>query len=362
MRDVDALLIFNYLRVGPITARRLLDAFGSPTKILGAQARDLQIAGHLSGDIARRMLDWEKHVNLEAIWETLEREHIKVVTYQDPHYPPLLKEIYDHPLLFYLRGELTTQDAQALSIVGTRTPSPYGATTARKWSAQLAARGFTIVSGLARGIDTQAHIGALEAKGRTIAILGYGFGYVYPKENQRLHDAICERCAVITESAYKKFQGKSAFPLRNRLVAGISRATLVIESRERGGSLITAHFANEYNRSVYAVPGPIHATTSRGTNRLIRDGATLVRSVDEICDDFEFLFPPEQLAAARAEMPKPTLDEREQVLYDLLDEPLSLDDLARRSDISIEKASTTMMTLELKGLVRCLPGKIYDRR
>jgi DNA processing protein len=226
----------------------------------------------------------------------------------------------------------------------------------------LAARGFTIVSGLARGIDTQAHIGALEAKGRTIAVLGYGFGYVYPKENQRLHDAICERCAVITESAYRKFQGKSAFPLRNRLIAGLSRATLVVESRDRGGAMITAHFANEYNRSVYALPGSIYATTSRGTNRLIRDGATLVRSVDDIVDEFTFLFPPDELEAARQEMPQPSLDEREQMLYDLLEEPMALDDLAHKSEIGIEKVTTTMMTLELKGLVRCLPGKIYDRR
>jgi DNA processing protein len=365
MNDTDALLIMNHLRVGPITARRLMDRFGSPSSIFSASPRDIERASFISSDNANRIKNWEKEVNLEKALHIIKEENIRLLTYTDPDYPPLLKEIYDHPLLLYLKGTLSPRDGQSIGIVGTRSASGYGRAVARKWSSQLAARGFTIVSGLARGIDTQAHWGTLEANGRTIAVLGYGFGYIYPKENARLYHEIEKTGAIVTEYPWKKYHGKTSFPLRNRLIAGLSRATLVVESRQRGGSLITAHFANEYNRSVFSVPGPVNSATSRGTNRLIRDGATLVTSVDEITEEFEFLFPQELFTQKEVDSKKkyiPKLDANEETLYAILTEPYTLDQLSQKSDLSIEKVTTAMLTLELKGLVRALPGKMYDRK
>ena len=362
MTETDALLILNHLRVGPITSRKLIDAFGSAPAIFKASERQIAAVSHLSSANIDKIKNWEKHVKLNKAWADINENNIQVVTYNDKNYPALLKEIYDHPLLFYLRGELKPQDSSAIAFVGTRNATSYGRSIARKWSYNLAARGFTIVSGLARGIDTEAHIGAVEAGGRTIAILGFGFGYVYPKENAALLEKIAETGAVITEYPWKKYHGKASFPLRNRLIAGISRATLVVESRRRGGSMITAHFANEYNRTVFAVPGSIHFYASSGTNQLIRDGATLITSPDEIAEEFEFLFPVEQ-KSKRAKMENiPALEGNEKIIYETITEPISIDQLAEKCDISIEKITTSLLMLELKGLIRMLPGKIYDRK
>jgi len=364
MTDLDALLILNHLRVGPITTRRMMELFGSPSAIFSASARQLERVPNVSPINARRLREWEKEVKLAQVWDTIKRENIRLLTYRDEDYPALLREIYDHPMLLYVYGELKPEDQQAVAIVGTRSPTEYGKSVARKWAMQLVSRGFTIVSGLARGIDTCAHIGALEGHGRTIAVLGFGFGYIYPRENERLYHKIIETGVVITEYPYKKYHGKSSFPLRNRLIAGMSRATLVVESRRQGGAMITAHFANDYNRTVYAVPGSVYSTVSAGTNQLIRDGATLVTSPDDICEDFGFLFP-EAVRKPLAEQPslfQPRLEENEQRMLDLLAGPLSLDDLAQSGGISVEKAATALVMLELKGLVRALPGKRYERK
>jgi len=365
MTNIDALIILNYLRVGPITARRLMDRFGSPAKIFSAPTRELKIASRLSTQNVEKLKNWKEKIELKKVWDIIKKENIQVLTYKDPDYPSLLKEIYDYPLLLYVKGKLKPEDNQAIAMVGTRSPTNYGRLVARKWATKFSARGFTVVSGLARGIDTQSHIGAIEGKGRTIAVLGYGFGYIYPKENEKLFHRIVETGAVITEYPWKSYHGKASFPLRNRLIAGLSRATVVVESRKRGGSMITAHFANEYNRTVFSVPGAVNSSTSVGTNKLIRDGASLASSVDDITEEFEFLFSPEQLAdksKPAAEKPAPKLEKNEKVLYELLDNQMSLDQLAQESDLSIEKVTTAMLMLEFKGLVRALPGKIYVKK
>ena len=362
MTEIDALLILNHLRVGPITSRKLMDAFGSAIAIFTASERQISAVSHLSSANVAKIKQWEKHVKLDKAWSDIKENDIKIVTYKDEIYPPMLREIYDHPLLFYLKGEIKPQDNQAVAFVGTRNATGYGRSIARKWAYNLASRGFTIVSGLARGIDTESHIGAIEANGRTIAVLGFGLGYVYPKENAALLDKIAETGAVITEYPWKKYHGKASFPLRNRLIAGLSRATLVVESRRRGGSLITAHFANEYNRTVFAVPGSINFSASSGANQLIRDGATLVTTPDEITEEFEFLFPMPSGKDKKTSPVIPNLEGNEKILYELITEPISIDQLSEKSDISIEKVTTALLMLELKGLIRMLPGKIYDRK
>ncbi|MBR5623400.1 DNA-processing protein DprA [bacterium] len=366
MTDLDALLILNHLRVGPISARRLLEYFGSPSEIFRSLFSERQAPNidFLSGDYVNRLLNWEKEVDLGKAWEILKREKIRVVTFYDRDYPELLKQIYDHPLLFYMKGSFSPADSEALAIVGSRDATEYGRHVAYRWAARIAGAGIPIISGLAAGVDTAAHEGALSAGGRTIALLGYGFGYVYPKENERLFDEIAEKGAVITEYAWRKALGKGSFPLRNRLIAGMAKATLVVESREKGGSLITAHYAAEYNRSVYAVPGPVNAPLSRGTNNLIREGATLVTAPEQLSDEFELMFqkPPQDLSLeGRRKATEEELEGMERAVFAALKEPLTPDALCEIIDESIDKISASLVSLEIKGYVLALPGRRYMR-
>ena len=366
MNDLDALLILNHLRVGPISARRLLQYFGSPSAIfrhIDSEFKSPEVS-FLSGDYTKRLLNWQKEVDLSKAWEIIRREGIRVVTIYDSDYPELLRQIFDHPLLFYMKGSLSPSDNEALAIVGSRDATEYGRHIAYRWSARLAQAGVPIVSGMALGIDTAAHEGALSVGGRTIALLGYGFGYVYPKGNERLFDEIAESGAVITEYAWHRAIGKGSFPLRNRLIAGMARATLVVESRERGGSLITAHYAAEYNRSVYAVPGPVTAPLSAGTNNLIREGAILVTNPEQMADEFELMFqkPPQDLSLEeRQKDTEEKLEGLEKAVFAALKEPLTPDAISEQLDESIDKVSASLVSLEIKGYVIPLPGRKYFR-
>ena len=366
MTDIDALLILNHLRVGPISARRLLEYFGSPSEIFRSLPKEKKAPeiDFLSGDYSTRLTNWQKEVDLAKAWDIIKKEKIRLVTFYDPDYPELLKQIFDHPLLFYMKGKLSANDNEALAIVGSRDATEYGRHIAYRWAARLAEAGIPIVSGMALGIDTAAHEGALSVGGRTIALLGYGFGYVYPKGNERLFDEIAEKGAVITEYAWHRAIGKGSFPLRNRLIAGMARATLVVESREKGGSLITAHYAAEYNRTVYAVPGPVTAPLSAGTNNLIREGATLVTSPEQMVDEFELMFqtPPQDLSLeARQKDTEEKLEGLEKAIFSALLEPMTPDHISTLLDESIDKVSASLVSLEIKGYVLALPGRKYVR-
>ena len=239
MTDIDALLILNHLRVGPISARRLLEYFGSPSEIFRSLPKEKKAPeiDFLSGDYSTRLTNWQKEVDLAKAWDIIKKEKIRLVTFYDPDYPELLKQIFDHPLLFYMKGKLSANDNEALAIVGSRDATEYGRHIAYRWAARLAEAGIPIVSGMALGIDTAAHEGALSVGGRTIALLGYGFGYVYPKGNERLFDEIAEKGAVITEYAWHRAIGKGSFPLRNRLIAGMARATPALKGETVPDSL-----------------------------------------------------------------------------------------------------------------------------
>ena len=366
MNDLEALIILNHLRVGPISARRLLEYFGSPAAIFRALASEQKAPeiAFLSKDYYNRLLNWEREVNLSVALEILKREKIKVVTIYDDDYPPLLRQIYDHPLLFYMKGNFAPEDENALAIVGSRDATEYGRHIAYSWAARLAEAKVPIISGLAAGVDTAAHRGALSVGGRTVALLGYGFGYIYPAENAKLFDEIAEKGAVITEYAWKKALGKGSFPLRNRLIAGLSRATLVVESRAKGGSLITAHYAAEYNRTVYAVPGNVNSSLSSGTNNLIRDGAILVTRPEQLADEFQLMFQqlPQDLALeSRHAGIKASLDGLEKDVFAALESPKTPDTLALALDNSIDKISAALVALEIKGYVLSLPGRLFSR-
>ena len=281
-------------------------------------------------------------------------------TIHDPHYPDLLRQIYDPPPFLWMRGRLAPEDAQAIAVVGTRKATDYGRRAAEQFSGELARRGFTVVSGLAYGIDAAAHRAALEAGGRTIAVLGSGVDRIYPSRNSGLVRQIIEhdQGAVISEFPLGTAPDASNFPRRNRIIAGLSKGTLVVEARATGGALITAYEALEQNREVFAVPASVF-TESEGTNRLIQRGhAALVTSVDDLLGELEGI----EAVSPPAPEPPADLNRVEQKLYDTLTtEPVHLDTLCAQTGLDAPSALVYLLNLEFRGLVRQLAGKQFFR-
>jgi DNA processing protein len=268
---------FNLIGVGPISFQKLLEKFSSLEEAWQS---------NLEGILNRQVIAKRTRINPEKEYEKLAKRGIKVLTIKDKTYPKLLKEIYAPPALLYIQGKLSEP---CLGIVGSRELSPYGFKTAPKLSFELARKGLTIVSGLAKGIDTLAHQSALKARGKTIAVLGSGLDIIYPKDNQKLSKEIIQTGAVISEFPLGTPPKRQNFPQRNRIVSGLSRGVLIIEAGERSGSLITARQALEQNRDVFAVPGPINSLTSAGTNGLIKLGAKPVTEVNDILEELSTL-------------------------------------------------------------------------
>jgi DNA processing protein len=279
----------------------------------------------------------------------------------DPDYPKLLASIYDPPLILYVKGTLIPEDQAALAIVGTRHPSAYGIRTAGRFASELAARGLTIVSGLARGIDGEAHRAALRAKGRTIAVLGSGLDVIYPEEHRELFAAISEAGAVVSEFPLGTEPAAFNFPRRNRVISGLSIGALVVEASRRSGSLITASVAAEEGREVYVIPGPIDSLTSQGTNDLIQHGARLVTSPDEIIEDLSPQIRP--LVKLEQETPADQGEAaQDPILKWLSKTPLAFDELAVKTAIAPEELHSRLTALELKGSLKRLFGGAYARR
>ncbi len=279
--------------------------------------------------------------------------------------PPLLKKIYDPPPFLYCRGGFTAGDAAAVAVVGTRNPTPYGLRVAEKFATELAERRITVVSGLARGIDTVAHHAALRAGGRTIAVIGSGLDIIYPAENIPLASRIARQGAVSSEFAMGAKPDAVNFPQRNRIISGVSLGTLVVETGTEGGAMITARAALDQNREVFAIPSPVDAPSPSGTNALIREGrAQLTESIDDILA--ELSSPLKGLidcAATRPVQPPPPLTLFEQRLYDqLAADPLHIDLLSEHTGFSTAESLVHLLSLEFKGVVRQLPGKFFVRR
>ncbi len=287
----QAFLVLNALPdIGPITTNRLLAAFGDdPRRLFEASARELEAVKGVGPKISGNLRGWRALVDLEKEEERLARAQATFVSVRDAGYPPLLRELADAPLGLYRRGDYTF-DAPCVAIVGSRRTTLYGQATAKKLGRDLAKLGFCVVSGLARGIDTCAHEGALEAGGRTAAVLGNGIDIVYPPENLGLYRRIEENGgAILSEFPFGRRADKQSFAMRNRIVAGMCRAIIVVESDVSGGSMITAKFAAEQGRMVFAVPGRIDQPSSAGCHQLIRDGATLLTSVDDVVSELDYL-------------------------------------------------------------------------
>lgn len=341
--------------IGPARLRALLDALGDVRTAWQAGSRQLEAAGLDRRSLANLQVARES-LNLQAELERLHRFNVSVLTWESRDYPINLRNIVDAPPVIYVKGELLPEDDWAVAIVGTRRASAYGKEAARRLAADLAHRGLTVVSGLASGIDAAAHQAALDAGGRTLAVLGSGVDVIYPAENRRLAQAITQQGALISEYALGTPPERSNFPPRNRVISGLSLGIVVVEAGQRSGALITADFALEQGRDVLAVPGSIFQKSCEGSNRLIQNGAKPVLSAVDVLEELE-LAQVEQQAQMRATVPiTPT---EETLLTLLMAGPCHVDELGRTAGLPAAEVASTLALLELKGLARHLGSMTY---
>ena len=366
MTSREALIALNMIEhVGPVRLRKLLEHFGEPQAILSASRAQLLKVHGVGEEVAGAISNWEGLIDLRGELKRIQEYGCEILTHEDAVYPDLLRQIYDPPIVLYVKGRLTSQDKNAVAIVGSRRTTVYGNETARKLAYQLAYVNVTVVSGGARGIDTAAHQGALNAKGRTIAVLGTGINLVFPAENRELFERIAEQGAVITQFAFNRQADKQTFPIRNRIVAGMCLGTVVVEADMHSGALITANFATDQGRLVFAVPGRVDSPCSKGCHELIKKGAKLCESAEDILSEFEYLFPAENRPPGPNDtgtLPALELSANEQRIYELLSsEEMHIDEIIRHSGLPPSTVSVVLLGLEMKKLVRQLPGKSFIR-
>lgn len=373
--------------IGPVTIKKIIEFFGDPVKPFKADQAELLRVEGVTEKVANEILRMNPEKIAGKMLREMDKDGIQLLTLYSDSYPSLLKEIYDPPPVLYFKGEL--KDDVCLGVVGTRRPTTYGKVAAEEIGRSLAANGMTVVSGLARGIDTLAHKAALDGGGRTIAVLGSGFKRFYPKENRKLAEKISEHGAIMTEFPPDTPPLPENFPRRNRVISGLSEAVVIVEAAEKSGALITANYALNQGRDVLAVPGNITSEKSAGTNNLIKEGAIPVISFDNIVDEL-----PERIQSrirrksegAKTESHKhkkeslfdhePSLDEKpfpdeesaldrdEQKILALLsiDQPLHIDKIAEKSLMRINKLLGSILSLEMKGMVEHLPGNHYIKK
>jgi len=362
--------------VGPTLFKRLLDYFGDIERILGASSAQLTRIEGIGDKTAERIIRTRDDFDVEKELALADKLGVWLIHLQDERYPPALKAIYDPPPVLYIKGTLSRSDNLAMAIVGCRRCTHYGTEQANRFSHLLASAGFTIVSGLARGIDSAAHHGALAAKGRTIAVQGCGLANIFPPENKKLFEQIAESGAVVSELPLTYEPLAENFPGRNRIIAGLSMGVLVVEATYRSGALISAQAALENNREVMAVPGRIDSPASMGCHKLIKQGARLVDSIEEVMDALGYvgdgLKDHAQTAAEQAEneagqmlfdMSRLNLSAEETaVLEQLNSEPVHVEELIVQTQISAGKVHAAVISLQLKGLIKQLPGNLYVKR
>lgn len=334
--------------IGPARMARLVEHCGSLAAAWHASLTDLAAAG-LDARSSTALVETRQRINLDAELERVERAGVRLLTFTDPDYPPLLAQIPAAPPLLYLRGSLAPSDNWTVAVVGTRQPSSYGREATRRIVTDLVSSGVTVVSGLALGIDGIAHSAALDAGGRTIAVLGSGVDQIYPERHRNLAERIMKQGALISDYPLGSLPAPANFPPRNRIISGLSLATLVVEAGRKSGALITTEFALEQGRDVFAVPGTIFARTSEGTNQLIRNGAGLTTSGADLLEALNL----GEMSAkheARIELPD---DPAEAALLEVISyEPQHIDHLGRSAGMSAQLVASTLAMLELKGYIR----------
>lgn len=373
----DVLRLASVMGLGPRTYRVLLEHFGSVDRILCASFSELSAVEGLRAAVRDGIISSFSYDPRPEL-ESASRAGVRILTQANPEYPKALLTIYDPPILLWIRGSLLDSDSISIGMVGTRQPSHYGRSQAERFTSQLSRLGFTVVSGLARGIDSVCHRSALKAGGRTLAVLGSGLDHIYPEENRDLVVEIAENGAVISEFPMDTGPSRENFPRRNRIIAGISLGVLVVEAPHRSGSLITARIANELGREVFAIPGRIDQRNAEGGNHLIQRGeAKLVSSVEEVIEEFgpvaDGLIPcnreMEQVRLDLDEVPVPVIpsgrmpapeDEKEsRILQALEANNLHIDEICAATGLAVPHVSATLMMLELKRKVKRFPGRIY---
>jgi len=353
-------------RIGPILFLNLLTRFSSIENIFSASPHELKKAGNIGNTLARRIIDAGKKLDDFRIATEKEIDVVtklggEIITYFDEDYPQLLKQISSPPVILYTVGKIKEASENTVAVVGTRRPTAYGKLQAERFVKELTGNGITIVSGLARGIDTIAHNSALKYGGRTIAVIGSGLDIIYPSENKKLAKMIEEKGAVISEYPPGTKPDAQNFPKRNRIISGLSLGSLIVETKINGGAMYTANFALEQNREVFAVPGNLGVPQSEGANFLIKkNGAKLVQTVQDILDELNIFIDTKK---ERKEIsPLPDLSLFEKQIYDVLsNKPLHVDKISEAARMNAAECSVHLLTLEFKGLVKALPGKMFAR-
>ena len=362
--------------VGNVGFKALLEAFGTPQKVFEAPLSMIKAVPGIGDKTARQIKafkDWKK---VEKELECADRTGVSIVTSQDPLYPSQLLSTYDYPAFLYVKGHLKEDDVN-VAVVGSRTASTYGKFTTERLCRELVLRGITVISGLARGIDSAAHRGALSGKGRTIAVLGCGLDVVYPPENEKLFTEISLQGALISEFPFGTPPNAPNFPARNRIISGISLGVVVVEASEKSGSLITARIALEQGREVFAVPGSIDSSGSRGTNKLIKQGAKLIENVEDILEEIlpqvtrapKVVKPdqrqkqPDDQQKILTSSPDLVLKETEKTVWQVLSQkPVHIDQIITSTGLTAHEVLVILLNLELQGLIEQKPGKTYMRK
>jgi DNA processing protein len=359
----DLLRLSSIPGISNTILHRLVDNFHTPAEALHASPTQLVKVEGVKKELASTIAHYKD--GDEFVTEQLKRinlVHGRILTIWDEQYPTLLKEIFDAPAILFVRGQFTSSDQYSIAIVGTRKPTPLGVSVAERFAKELAEMGITIVSGLARGVDTHAHHGALKGDGRTIAVVGGAVDKIYPRENEKLSEKIAQHGIVVSEMRMGAKAELWSFPKRNRIISGLSLGTLIIESDEDGGAMITATTALDQNRELFCIPGNIMEKKSTGTNKLIKIGqAKLVQSVDDIIQGLQqSLRPILKSKPRKTEAPQFTIFE--QKIFDLLSyDPLHIDVISEKTELSTSDTLVNLLSLEFKGLIRQLAGKMFVR-
>lgn len=357
--EAEAWLVLNAAGLAPERLRLLVDNLGSAQAVVQAGEADLLEIPGVTGDQVSKLLGARRSLDLGRQRSLCLEHGLHLVSYRDEEYPDLLAQAPEAPPLLFVQGTLTRDDDMAVALVGTRKATPYGLKVARRLAQDLARRGFTIVSGLALGIDAEAHEGALEAGGRTLAVMATGADITYPAEHRSLRARIAESGAVITEAPFGAGPTRYAFPTRNRIIAGLSLGIIVVEAPVKSGALITASHAGDQGREVFAVPGSIDSPTSSGCHLLLKEGAHLVECAEDVVEGLGLPLP---AVPSRPDRSRPELSGEEQTVYDALGpQPLRVDQLVEGTGLDAARLNATLMLLEIKGLARRFAGGTYCR-
>lgn len=361
--ETKALLHLSLTKgIGTATYRLLVDRFGSASAILNADKKDLEDIPKIGSRLAGKFVHSREDVDVDKELSLAQERGVNIVPYTHEHYPQNLKAIYDPPLVLYIKGTTSPGDVLSMAIVGARRCTHYGQSQSRRLSRLLGQSGFTIVSGLARGIDTAAHEGALEAGARTIAVMGCGLGRVYPRENRELSERVSCQGALVSELPMLTPPSEKNFPPRNRLISGLSLGVVVVEAAPRSGALITAHWALEQGKEVFAVPGQVDNPYSRGTHKLLKEGAKLVEDVGDIIEELGPLA--ETLSVGDKEEVKDPrslmLNSQEKKVFSLLgSQPKTIDEITEEAGLPASNVASTLMILEIRRLAKQLSGKRF---